>query len=208
MIKHGSISFWIEQLKAGDSRAAQALWERFYFRLVALARKKLGAFPRGVADEEDVVQSAFLSFCQRAEAGQFPDLLDRHGLWALLAVITARKATNQMVRYGSAKRGGAQAAAGRANSSIDGGPSLRDVISQEPTPEFVALLVEQIERVMELLNDPAQRVIVLYKLEGRTNPEIARLLGCSLSGVERKLRLIRHGLEAELLSGTTGGYSQ
>jgi DNA-directed RNA polymerase specialized sigma24 family protein len=65
-------------------------------------------------------------------------------------------------------------------------------------------MVEQIERVMELLEDPTHRVIALWKLEGRTNPEIASHLDCSLSAVERKLRLIRHRVEAELVNGTAG----
>ena len=35
------------------------LWQRYYRRLLGLARKKLGDSPRRVADEEDVVLSAF-----------------------------------------------------------------------------------------------------------------------------------------------------
>jgi hypothetical protein len=38
--------------------------------------------------------SAFTSFCRRAGKGQFPDLKDRDGLWALLVVLTARKAAD------------------------------------------------------------------------------------------------------------------
>src|SRR5262245_7089655 len=68
----GSISVWIEQLKDGDADAAQPLWERYYHRLVGLARKKLGDLPRRATDEEDVVQSAFRSFFQRAGEGHFP----------------------------------------------------------------------------------------------------------------------------------------
>jgi hypothetical protein len=47
-----------------------------------------------VADEEDAALSAFDSFCRRAEQGQFPDLKDRDGLWALLVVLTAHKAAD------------------------------------------------------------------------------------------------------------------
>src|SRR5436190_46081 len=36
-----SVTRWIEQLKAGDQRAAQPLWERYYRRLVRLARGQL-----------------------------------------------------------------------------------------------------------------------------------------------------------------------
>lgn len=60
-----SVSQWIDGLKAGEEAAAAKLWQRYYLRLVGLARKKLGDSPRRVADEEDVVLNAFQSFCQR-----------------------------------------------------------------------------------------------------------------------------------------------
>ena len=40
-----SVTRWIGRLKAGDPDAAQKLWERYFRRLVGLARKKLGAAP-------------------------------------------------------------------------------------------------------------------------------------------------------------------
>src|ERR1043165_1882401 len=86
----GSITRWIGQLKAGDPVAAQLLWERYFRRLVGLARKKLDGAPRRMADEEDVALSAFDSFCRGAEHGRFPRLEDRDDLWRLLVVITAQ----------------------------------------------------------------------------------------------------------------------
>jgi hypothetical protein len=77
----GSVTRWLEQLKAGEQAAVQQLWTRYYARLVRLAREKLGAAPRQAADEEDVALSAFDSFCRAAEAGRFPRLLDRDDLW-------------------------------------------------------------------------------------------------------------------------------
>jgi len=54
----GSITLWIGLLKAGDRTAAQPLWEAYLRRLVALARARLHATSRRVADEEDVALSA------------------------------------------------------------------------------------------------------------------------------------------------------
>ena len=54
MTPEGSVTRWIEQLKTGDPLAAQKLWERYFQRLVGLARKKLLDAPRQAADEEDV----------------------------------------------------------------------------------------------------------------------------------------------------------
>jgi hypothetical protein len=75
-----SVSDWIGQLKAGDERAAQRLWEDYFQRLVRLARARLQGVPRRAADEEDVALSAFDSFCRGAEAGRFPRLNDRDDL--------------------------------------------------------------------------------------------------------------------------------
>jgi len=58
-----SVTGWIDQLKIGDERAAQEVWNRYFDKLVRLARKRLAAVPKRVADEEDVALSAFNSFC-------------------------------------------------------------------------------------------------------------------------------------------------
>src|SRR5262249_7150341 len=76
MSSAGSVSEWIGRLKAGDADAAQQLWERYFRRLVGLARAKLRSAPRRAADEEDVALSAFDSFCQAAAQGRFPQLRD------------------------------------------------------------------------------------------------------------------------------------
>ena len=60
----GSVTRWIGALKAGDGAAAQPLWERYFARLVQLARAKLRATGKGspIEDEEDAALSAFNSF--------------------------------------------------------------------------------------------------------------------------------------------------
>ena len=64
----GSVTCWIGGLKAGDEAAAQQLWERYFARMVGLAREKLRAGRRGDlgSDEEDAALSAFDSFCTGA----------------------------------------------------------------------------------------------------------------------------------------------
>src|SRR6478609_3604839 len=102
----GSITAWIADLKAGDAAAANALWQVYFPRLVALARIKLSATPKAYADEEDVALSAFKSLCMGAQQGRFSDLLDRNNLWPLLVVITSRKSLDQRKHAGRQKRGG------------------------------------------------------------------------------------------------------
>src|SRR5262245_47242133 len=108
MSSSGPVTHWIGRLKAGEHAAAQALWERYFQRLVGLARKILQGQPRRAADEEDVALSAFASFCRGAEGGRFPQLGDRDDLWQILVVLTARKAYRQMTYESAQKRGGGQ----------------------------------------------------------------------------------------------------
>jgi hypothetical protein len=90
----GSITKCLVLLKQGDSDAAQRIWQRYFHRLVGLARARLRAAQRRVADEEDVALSALDSFFRRAARGEFPRLDDRDDLWQLLSVLTVRKAAN------------------------------------------------------------------------------------------------------------------
>lgn len=88
------VSQWLQDLKEGDREAVQKIWERYFKKLVALARNKLPAKSRRAFDEEDVALSAFNSFCLGVERGRFPQLQDRNDLWRVLLVITTRKASS------------------------------------------------------------------------------------------------------------------
>lgn len=195
-----SISYWIRELKEGDQAAAQEIWERYYHRLVALARTKLGSAPRRASDEEDAVISAFDSFCRGAGAGRFPLLQDRDDLWSLLAVITARKALNQVKHEGRQKRGGGKLAGESAfirpgMDSRAGG--IEQIIGTEPSPDFAASVVEELRLLLDGLGDDQLSKIAVWKMEGYSNPEIADRAGCAISTVVRKLRLIRKKFTAE-----------
>src|SRR5262249_25510196 len=138
----GSVTALVERVKAGDHEAVRLLWQRYYPRLVGLARKKLQAAPRRVADEEDAALSAFNNFCRRAEQGQFPDLKDRDGLWALLVVLTARKVADLIKHQRREKRGGGKVhgdSALRPAAGDSGAGGFDDLEGDDPTPEEAAI---------------------------------------------------------------------
>jgi DNA-directed RNA polymerase specialized sigma24 family protein len=196
MASQPSVTYWIDRLKAGDHLAAQKLWECYYQRLVELARHKLRCVPRRVADEEDVALSAFHSFCQRAQTGGFPQLLDRDDLWQLLVVITARKAVDLVKHQRRQKRGGEGPAADAAGPPL----ALEEIIGREPTPEFAAQVAEECQRLLGQLDDPSLRSVAIWKMQGYTTEQIAAELGCVPRTVERKLRLIRTCWAQEIAS--------
>src|SRR5258708_5465897 len=105
MPSEGSVTRWLDRLKAGDPVAAQSLWERYFRRLVGLARKRLRNDRPRVADEEDVALSAFDNLCRGAKQGRFPRLDDRDDLWRVLVALTVRKASKVVRDEGRQKRG-------------------------------------------------------------------------------------------------------
>src|SRR5688572_4527505 len=86
----GSLTQVFARLREGDRDAANRLWGAFFPRLIALARHTLAGYPQRAADADDAVQSAFVSFWQRAQQGDFSGPLHRENLWNLLGVITVR----------------------------------------------------------------------------------------------------------------------
>lgn len=188
----GSVTRWIGGLKAGDAEAAEALWGRYFERLVALARAKLAASrSKAVEDEEDAALSALVSLWDGAIAGQFQQLRDRDDLWRLLVVLTARKAQDQRRRQGRQKRGGGVAILGMDPGGEEREGALMQVAGEEPSPEFAALVAEEFARRLDALGDDTLRVVATMRLEGYSNDEIAARVGCVTRTVERKLDLIR-----------------
>jgi len=187
----GSVSQLIQRLQDGDSSAVRSLWGLYFPRLVALARSTLDGRPRRAADEEDAAVSAFTSFWEKADRGGFADLESRESLWALLSVITVRKALRQGRDEARQKRGDGQIVTetditqwldGKETSS----PLTRAVANLSST-EFDQRSTELIEAI----STPQLRAITILRMMDYTLVEIAEELELSYSQVRRKLRIIR-----------------
>jgi RNA polymerase sigma factor (sigma-70 family) len=189
----GSVTRWIgEYIARGDEEAARQLSNRYFEKLVTLARAKLKQvrLPGADHDAEDAAISALNNFCRAARGGRFPSLKDRNDLWALLITITERKAIDLARRERRGKRGGKRA-------PVEG-LEITELPSPEPTPEDLTIMVEQFQRLLELLDDETLRQVALWRMEGYTNDEIAGRLGCARRTVANRLELIRKRWGAEL----------
>lgn len=196
MSETGSVSEWIEDLRAGKAGAATQLWNRFHANLLKIARRRLSQASRRVTDEEDLVAIAFESFFERMRGGQFPDLRGRAELWSLLVTITDRKAVNYVRQHFSAKRGSGRVLGEStlAPRTETGTASLHTRVDVDaPQPDRLASLAELIERL-----DGDLRRIVLLKRDGFTNEEIALRVNRSVATIERRLRLLRDEWMEEL----------
>jgi RNA polymerase sigma factor (sigma-70 family) len=184
MSSAGSVTHWIGRLKEGDSVAAEKLWERYFPRMVSLARQHLRTLPRQASDEEDVALSALGSFFRDAQRGRFPKLHGRDDLWPLLMTFTAQKALD-LIRRERARKRGAKAPA------LSNEEALANVTGREPPPDMAEQLAEDLRCLLARLPDWQLQTIAVMRMEGYTNEEIAAELGCVTRTVERRLRIIR-----------------
>jgi DNA-directed RNA polymerase specialized sigma24 family protein len=198
----GSVTTWISELKNGNQEAARLLWERYFEELVRIARTKLRKTSGMAANEEDVALLALNSVFRGARQGRFPQLQDRNNLWPLLVVITVRKSIDLVQHERAQKRrprqGPSQALPAELLQWIPRGEALEHALGREPTPEFAAEVLEEYERLLGQLTEPALREIAIMKMEGYTDKEVAAKRNCGLRTVERKLERIRHIWKKEI----------
>ena len=187
-------STWIGELRHGNARAAQQLWDGYFDKLVRLARSRLPARFRRAADEEDVALSALRTFVRRSAEGEFPGVASRDELWRLLVRITACKTCKLMEHEGRQKRGGGRVhdeAALAVPGTVDEERGIEQVIGTEPTPDFVAQLADTCEHLLRLLPDEQLRQVARLTLDGHTLEEIAGQLGFSVATAGRKQTRVR-----------------
>jgi DNA-directed RNA polymerase specialized sigma24 family protein len=203
MSSRSSVTAWIGRVKTGDRDAAQKLWERYFERLVRLARANLPVGRRKRGDyEADVAVSAMDSFLRAAQHGRFPKLHSRDNLWALLATITVRKAW-KIARRERRNLEVGESALGAKDNGSQGQAVWEQVLGREPTPEFAAEMADQCRKLLGLLakkEDQKLKSVAVWKMEGYTNAEIAAKLGRAVGTVERKLHVIRTIWEKEAAS--------
>lgn len=193
MSADGSVTTWIHALSQGDDDVAQHLWERYFQRMVELARNKLRAASTRAADEEDVALSAFHSFCVAAGERRFPRLANRDDLWQVLVMLTARKALDQR-KYALRKK------RSDANTRPLDDAAIDSVIGTDPDPAFAAMVADEFRHLLEKLGDDQLRQVALHKLEGHSNEDIAAQMNCTVRTIGRRLALIRdlwEGAEGE-----------
>ena len=196
-----SLTRFVHELSSPDQRqrdeAARIIWERYAPRLKALVRRHLDSRILRREDEQDILQSMFVSFWQGQSAGKSPPA-SRHELWRLLVRITMCKVVNTAHRHMAICRDVRRERFDQAGSG-DGRYSdwMREHVDRGQTrPDENVAVVEEVDRILRLLPQELRR-IVLWRVEGFTNAEISRMIGKTVRSVELKLQLIRKMLEEE-----------
>jgi RNA polymerase sigma factor (sigma-70 family) len=168
-------------LRAGDPDAATWVWQECYPRLSQVAQRRLSRHLVS-ADGEDVAASAMRTFYRRLSLGQFKAIADLHELWALLTTLTVRKANDLRKREFAGKRDSQRTT--RDHDLLTGLPT------GAPTAEMLGHFSETLERLLDPL-EVGQRDVVLLRLQGMRNEEIAQQLQVSQRTVERWIAIVR-----------------
>ncbi|MDO4557826.1 MAG: ECF-type sigma factor, partial [Planctomycetia bacterium] len=195
----GDFGRWLERVAAGDEESIQRFWERYFERLLVVARRRYAGLPRRESDEEDVALSAMNSVLHGIRNGRFSGCDSATSLWKLLLTVTARKVCAEQRRFHAARRGGGRQ---RGESVFDAdsdhrssnGAGIGNVPDDELTPDVAVALHETTERLFDSLGDPQLVRIAEQTLEGYTPKEIAEELGVVPATVRRKLKLIGESL--------------
>jgi RNA polymerase sigma factor (sigma-70 family) len=173
-----SVTHLIRALEGGRDSAAGALFERYFERVVQLARRRLQGMPGLHSYEEDVALRSFHSLCRRVRSPDRPlHLSDRNELWRLLATRTISRAIDLIRRHKPEET--------PREFEVD------QLLSREPSAEEAEAMADECRRLLDLLDEPALRQIALWKVEGFTHEEIAAKLDCVPRTIERKVQRIR-----------------
>jgi len=197
----GSVEQLIERLRKGDDQALGPLWERYFEKLVKVARGRLpvGSPARVIGGSMDAALSALQSFQARLGHGEFSWVTSRGDLWKLLVTMTRNKAIKQAQRASALKRHPREGLVRTTELGNAGEDSigLEQLVSEEPSPELAVELAEHIERIHRALNDPELSRVFELRLEGYSREEIGVAIGRVVRSVTRKLKFIRETVELE-----------
>lgn len=185
MLSQNSITRWINATRAGDELAAAELWNRYFHQLMQMARARMSRMPRESYDEEDAAISTFRVLCIKLRDGGYPDLASRDELWQLMLKVLARKIIRRVDYESAAKR---PSGLSQAVVSLSPGGAKLEVVDDQLVSAAVA---EECEQLFAKLNDPHLEQLVLWKLDGYTNEEIASKMNRTRRTVQRMLTLIR-----------------
>jgi len=183
----GSVSNWLKELKTGDQNAVEAIWNRYYQRVVEFAIRKMKINPDRAIDGEDIAQLTMHRFCLNATSGNYPDLDDRQQLWDILVVYTLNRIRKHLRECNRTKRSGMH----RVVFEFKRSQVLQDLRS----PEAPTIMADMVQSWLDRLDreDPSGQLkqIAIWSMEDISGSEIARIMKKRKSAILQQIRLIR-----------------
>jgi RNA polymerase sigma factor (sigma-70 family) len=183
----GSVTLLLLGLCNVDEVKTKQFWDLFFPRLVRVANKIL----RSHEDAEDAAQEALVKFWAKATKEKASPEMHRYELWGFLSKVTVRQALDFLKHRSRKKRGG-----GKVYNESDLGAILgqdawdMDCLIGELSFHTFDMVIEEL---LGVLSEQTQSILV-WKMMGFTQEEIAKNLGCSERHVRRTMQRIRDEL--------------
>ncbi len=150
--------------RAGDPSATEALFERYYSRLIELIRREMGWHSLGIEDSADIALSALRSFFEELKQSKIV-IPPQSDLWPLLVTIALNKIRNKG-RFWTRQRRDRRRETELSDDPLEGGVSPDDVVALKEVVELLlASFPERRRRILELT------------LQGYPVKEVAELVG-------------------------------
>lgn len=193
-----SVTIWIEKLQNGDPLAQDFIWERYAEQINRLARRFLSGVQRRDSDEEDITIQVLDNLYRIFENGGFQNVKNRKQLWAVMLGMTRNKAA-ETARSKKAKKRGEGRVRGESvfEKSSAPGNGIEHAALDDKTPDSKVFEAEQMAEMIDMLGSDELRQVVLLRMAGYTNEEIAQRLNVSERTVERKFERVREVLQLD-----------
>ena len=188
----------IDLWRGGDENAARAIVDRYFDRLMALARRRISPRLASRVDPEDILQSVFRTFFVRLKEGQFA-FEDQDDLCKLLMRITLHKTLRQVAFHKAAKRDPNQETAQGDHHR----EQLLTLLDKEPSAEASVAFLDQLEHFLGQLEPQTRRILEL-RLQGYNNDEIAKELNIYDRKIRRAVERVRDLAREEGLADALG----
>ena len=191
----GSLTRLAHEVYSADpilrDEAARQLWLRFSARVATVVRRRLDPRILRRVGLEDVMQSLFADYFAAGPGSNGPPR-DRDELWRRLVRFTLYKVANTADRHHAGRRDV------RREQLVGDHPASADPADfRHRAPDEEAAAREEFARLLDVLPDDLRRVLVL-RIEGYSNAQIAAEIGRVERTVELKLQTIRSLLRPHL----------
>lgn len=188
----------LERVRRGEVDAIAKLYHCYFRRSVALAHSRLVDGEGRMIDEEVAAISALDSLVDRMRGGAYADITDRLQVWRLLARIVDRKVTKYRRQMYGPRRSPEQPILCVDPGDADNSAFEIPIATNEPAPISQLIADEALQRLLDALTDPGARAVVLLRLEGFNDVEVADRLGHSRRWVGRRMDMVRRVAESLL----------
>ena len=187
MSRDVSLTELLDRWRAGDQRAALAIYKRYAQRILCFAQPRINPKFHSRFNGEDIVATVLRTVLRRVQDGQY--FVDSRGsMWNLVRKIAQNKIRKQAEFHQAGMR------------DIDKevrGENAEEMIGTMPTselpPEALAVFADELDGIRTKLK-PRAFAVVDFRLQGYTIREISEELDCHYHTAASQLKWLRQWL--------------